>query len=59
MWSFLADLNLSILHGFCDSNTYLYKMAGHLDETGLKGLLYMAVFGTLWFRESSSENKTK
>jgi membrane-associated phospholipid phosphatase len=60
--NFLTDLNLSILHvlnNFFGSNPYLVKIAGHLDETGLKGLIYMAVFGILWFRASGSQNDTK
>lgn len=62
VWTSMTDLNLSILHmlnEFCGSSPYLDKIVGHLDETGLKGLLYMGVFGILWFRPPYLQSKPK
>jgi undecaprenyl-diphosphatase len=49
---FWTELNLSIFHAIndvCGRNLSLDLLMGHLEETGLKGMIIMGTFGILWF----------
>jgi undecaprenyl-diphosphatase len=59
---FWTELNLSVFHainGLAARNLSLDRLIGHLEETGLKGIIIMGTFGVLWFGLGSDQARRR
>ena len=54
----LSTIDLAIFHainGWCGQNPVLDRIAGRLEDLQLKGLVFIATFGALWFRRTKTQ----
>ena len=54
----LSTIDLAIFHainGWCGQNPVFDRIAGRLEDLQLKGLVFVATFGALWFRRTKTQ----
>jgi undecaprenyl-diphosphatase len=57
---FLAGLDVSIyraINGLCGTSPFLDRLVYHFEP--LRGVLFMGIFGLLWFRQDSARRRTQ
>jgi membrane-associated phospholipid phosphatase len=55
--SYLSGIDLAVFHainGWCGESIFLDHIANRLENAQLKGLAFIATFGALWFRPTST-----